>query len=103
MVYFHISLKFGDNPNLKALLLATNGKMLVFQSRFEGIGNGLEEEDSYDLVTSGDWRVTTNLLGSILTFMRDEWIKKPNITLDEFKSKKLPSYNLDGLFVMVQF
>lgn len=62
--------KFGQNPHLRQVLLATKGTTLVECNRYDrvwGIGLGLESEQAADSTT---WN-GGNLLGTLLCEVRD--------------------------------
>jgi len=66
-------LKFEQNPDLKAALLATRGTVLVEASPYDRIwGIGLAAKDPR-AQNEATWQ-GQNLLGKILTKLRDEWI-----------------------------
>jgi ribA/ribD-fused uncharacterized protein len=66
-------LKFEQNPDLKAPLLATRGTVLVEASPYDRIwGIGLSANDPR-AQNEATWQ-GQNLLGKILTKLRDEWI-----------------------------
>ena len=75
------ALQFLQNKNLRAQLLDTAGTVLVFASRNKELGNGLREEDeqSYNLHA---W-LGQNLLGIVLTHIREKLLVSENVKLDE--------------------
>lgn len=69
--------KFTQNPELKKILLATAGKTLVEASPYDRIwGIGLKEGDPRAM-DPNQWR-GMNLLGQILTRLRDDLLSSPN-------------------------
>lgn len=74
----HCYAKFSQNPHLKIALLNTSGKILVEASPTDKIwGIGLSK--SAALITPPNKWKGTNLLGKLLTEIRNEFINENNI------------------------
>ncbi|HET8688214.1 MAG TPA: NADAR family protein [Methanosarcina sp.] len=69
--------KFRQNPKLLGFLISTSGKYLVEASPYDTIwGIGLDEEDAREIPIP-EWK-GQNLLGKILTEVRDEFLDNIN-------------------------